>query len=221
MAESVVLVGAGGLGRETLEAARACDEGRRWDVVGFVDDDPDVAATVAGVPVLGPTTTLGELEAKVLLCVAHPHRPAGRRALATRLTLPASRHAVLVHPDATLGSTVHVGAGSVVLAGTIATADVEIGEHVIVMPGCVFTHDDRIGAFATFGAGVRLAGGVTVGETAYVGSGALVREGVTIGAGAVVGMGAVVLHDIPAGEVWVGSPARRLRSVDGAGGDTA
>lgn len=221
MAESVVLVGAGGLGREALEAARACDDGRRWDVVGFVDDDPGVATSVAGVPVLGPTATLDQLDAKALLCVAHPHRPAGRRALATRLALPASRYAVLVHPAAALASTTHVGAGSVVLAGTIATADVEIGEHVIVMPACVFTHDDRIGAFATFGAGVRLAGGVTVGETAYVGSGAIVREGVTIGAGAVIGMGAVVLGDVPAGEVWAGNPARRIRSVDGARGDTA
>jgi sugar O-acyltransferase (sialic acid O-acetyltransferase NeuD family) len=221
LAQSVVLVGAGGLGREALEAARACDGGRRWDVVGFVDDDPGVAPTVAGVAVLGPTTMLDGLDAQVLLCVAHPHRPSGRQALAARLALPASRSAVLVHPGAVLASTAHVGAGTVVLAGTIATADVEIGEHVIVMPGCVFTHDDRIGAFCTFGAGVRLAGGVTVGETAYVGSGALVREGVTIGAGAVIGMGAVVLHDVPAGEVWAGNPARRIRSLDGARGDTA
>jgi sugar O-acyltransferase (sialic acid O-acetyltransferase NeuD family) len=214
MAESLVLVGAGGLGREVLEAARACDGGRRWDVLGFVDDAPDAPGAVAGVPVLGGTDVVAALDAKVLLCVAHPDRPAARQRLATRLALPADRGAVLVHPTASLASSVEVGAGSVVLAGVVATADVQIAEHVVVMPGCIFTHDDRIEAFATFGAGVRLAGGVTVGAAAYVGSGAVVRQGVTIGASAVIGMGAVVLADVPDREVWVGSPARRLRMLD-------
>jgi acetyltransferase-like isoleucine patch superfamily enzyme len=41
----------------------------------------------------------------------------------------------------------------------------------------------------------------------------LVREKLSIGAGAVVGMGSVVLQDVPAGEVWAGVPARRIRKV--------
>jgi serine acetyltransferase len=41
----------------------------------------------------------------------------------------------------------------------------------------------------------------------------MVREHVTVGAGSVVGMGSVVLRDVPAGEVWAGNPARRLREV--------
>jgi acetyltransferase-like isoleucine patch superfamily enzyme len=75
----------------------------------------------------------------------------------------------------------------------------------------VLTHDDLIEDHATLAAGVRLAGWVVVADAAYLGSGALVREGVRIGAGALVGMGSTVLTDVPAGEVWAGSPARRLR----------
>jgi acetyltransferase-like isoleucine patch superfamily enzyme len=64
------------------------------------------------------------------------------------------------------------------------------------------------------GSGARLAGGVTVGTGAYLGAGCLVREGCTIGPWALVGMGAAVTRDIPAGQVWVGVPARYLRTVD-------
>jgi acetyltransferase-like isoleucine patch superfamily enzyme len=39
----------------------------------------------------------------------------------------------------------------------------------------------------------------------------MIRENVRIGAGAVIGMGAVVLADVPDGQTWVGSPARKLR----------
>ena len=53
---------------------------------------------------------------------------------------------------------------------------------------------------------------VVVEDAAYLGAGALVREGRRIGAGALVGMGSGVVRDVPADEVWAGSPARRLRS---------
>ncbi|MBE3120403.1 MAG: acetyltransferase, partial [Candidatus Atribacteria bacterium] len=39
---------------------------------------------------------------------------------------------------------------------------------------------------------------------------ATVKQGITIGNRAVIGCGAVVVDDIPAGETWVGVPARPL-----------
>jgi acetyltransferase-like isoleucine patch superfamily enzyme len=81
------------------------------------------------------------------------------------------------------------------------------------MPQVVLTHDDVVGDYATIASGVRLGGGVRVAAGAYLGAGALVREGLTIGAGSLVGLGSVVLHDVPAGEVWAGNPARFLRAT--------
>ncbi|MCA8960991.1 MAG: hypothetical protein KDC38_10790 [Planctomycetes bacterium] len=51
---------------------------------------------------------------------------------------------------------------------------------------------------------------IRLGECAYVGAGAIILPGVTIGAGARIGAGAVVTRDVPAGETWVGVPARPL-----------
>lgn len=46
---------------------------------------------------------------------------------------------------------------------------------------------------------------------ASIGAGAVIRCGVTIGEWAMVGCGAVVLHDVPAGAVVAGNPARIIR----------
>jgi acetyltransferase-like isoleucine patch superfamily enzyme len=56
---------------------------------------------------------------------------------------------------------------------------------------------------------------VVIGDDVWVGAKATITRGVTIGEGAIVGAHAVVTHDLPAGCVAVGVPARILRMRDG------
>jgi sugar O-acyltransferase (sialic acid O-acetyltransferase NeuD family) len=153
-------------------------------------------------------------DALVVVCTGHPGDYVSRPRIVRRLALAPTRYATIVHPAATLAPSTAVGHGTVVLAGTVATADVRIGNHVAVMPGVVLTHDDVIGDFATLASGVRLGGRVRVGRGAYLGAGALVREDRSVGDGALVGMGAVITKDVPPAEVWAGVPATRRRRVE-------
>ena len=41
--------------------------------------------------------------------------------------------------------------------------------------------------------------------------GAAIANGVMGGAGAGIGMSAAVRHNVPAGQVWAGNPARKIR----------
>ncbi|TWP50968.1 acetyltransferase [Lentzea tibetensis] len=208
----LLLVGAGGLAREVLAAIRLGD---RWDPVGLLDDRPSLAGSVIDrVPVLGGTDLVHEHpNAKVVVCVANAHRPTGRREVVRKLGLPASRYGTVVHPHASVAHGVVLGEGTVLLAGVVITAPQEVGAHVLAMPHVLLTHDDSVGDFVTLAGRATLAGAVRVEDSAYLGSACAVREGVTIGAEAVIGMGAVVLDDVPAGETWVGLPARKLVSA--------
>ncbi len=218
-AEQLVLIGAGGFGRETAELVGAINDAHgdqpRWDLLGFLDDDPaSRGAAVSGSRVLGGLDTLAELpDARVVVCTGHPGNFASKRRIVERLALQHDRYATLVHPRAVLPPSCALGTGTVILAGVVATTDVTIGSHVAVMPNAVFTHDDRLEDFVTVASGVCLAGAVHIEAGAYLGGGVLVREYCTIGAGALIGMGAVVTGDVPGGEVWAGVPARRLRAA--------
>jgi sugar O-acyltransferase (sialic acid O-acetyltransferase NeuD family) len=212
----LVIVGAGGFARETAAAVQAlAATGVGWRLLGFLDDDPTLHGTHrSGLPILGGTEEVAVLgEAAVVICVGSPRDYAARARVVHRLGLPAQRYATIVHPAAQVGAGSVLGPGTVLLAGVCLTADVTLGAHVAVMPQTVLTHDNVVEDFATIASGVRLGGGVRLGHGAYLGSGCLIREFVTVGAGSLVGLGSVVLDDVPPGEVWVGNPARFLRST--------
>ncbi|MET9950077.1 NeuD/PglB/VioB family sugar acetyltransferase [Streptomyces sp. NPDC006339] len=211
MTGPLVIIGAGGFARETAQAALAAG----LPLAGHLDDDPALhGVALDGVPVLGGTERVAELEdASFVVCVGNPRDYAARARLVRRLGLPEHRYTTVVHPTAVVSASSTVGRGTVLLAHTVLTASVRVGRHVAVMPQTVLTHDDEIGDLATLASGVRLGGGARIGRGAYVGAGALVREGVAVGAWSLVGMGALVLADVPPGEVWAGTPARRLRAA--------
>jgi sugar O-acyltransferase (sialic acid O-acetyltransferase NeuD family) len=215
----LVVVGAGGFGRETVEAIRALNAaGGRWRLAGYLDDDPARHGTaIGGVPVLGGIAELDHLpDTSVVVCTGRPDNYISRPQIVEKLGLPPERYATIIHPSASVSVTSRVGPGSVLLAQTVLTAAVTVGSHVAIMPHVTLTHDNVIGDFATVASGVCLGGSVRVGRCAYIGAGALVREGRSVGSCALVGMGAIVTRDIPPGEVWAGVPARYVREAAAA-----
>ncbi|MDJ0340931.1 acetyltransferase [Streptomyces sp. H10-C2] len=218
----LVIIGAGGFARETAQAVRdanaedtARGRAERWKLLGHLDDNAALhGREVDGITVLGGCDLVHELPgARLVICVGNPRDYAARARLVRRLGLPEHRYATVIHPAAVVSGTSAVGPGSVLLAHSVLTAAVRVGAHVAVMPHVVLTHDDVIGDYATIASGVRLGGGVRLERGAYVGAGSLVRECTTIGAWSLIGMGSTVLGDVPPGEVWVGSPAGRLREA--------
>ncbi len=206
----LLVVGAGGFARETVEAVRAINAVYpTWRLCGLLDDDPGRhGSLVGGVPVIGPLEHVHrEPRAQVVLTTGRPDNYISRPLIASRLRLPDTRYATIVHPTATVGETCSIGAGSVLLAHVDLTADVVVGRHVVVMPQVVLPHDARVDDFATLASGVRVGGACHIAEGAYIGAAAVLREGTSVGARALVGMGSVVTRDVPSERKWMGSPA--------------
>ena len=208
MTAPLLLVAAGGLAREVLSVCRRVG----IPVAGLIDDDPaKLGTSIGGFTVLAGLDAIGRYpDARLLVCAG---RGQARRAIVGRLTasgVSEERFATVLDPSVHVPASCSVGAGTILLAGTVLTADVRVGRHVVCMPQVTLTHDDVLEDYATLAAGATLGGGVRVGEAAYLGMNASVREGLTIGDGAVLGMGAVLVRDQPAGSVLAGNPARPI-----------
>lgn len=100
---------------------------------------------------------------------------------------------------------VSIGDRVTLKSGVFLWEGITVEDDVFLGPNATFTNDrfPRSRVAATF-AETRICKG------ASIGAGAIVLPGVTIGEGAMIGAGAVVTKSVPAGETWVGNPARRL-----------
>lgn len=204
-----MIVGAGGHGREILDVVEAINEVRpTFEVLGFLADGHGVHEPLArrAARILGPSSLLENLEADYVVAIGDPAaRAAVDRAFMDRATAP-----ILVHPSATVGSDVHLGPGSVVMAGARLTTNIVAGRHVHLNVNSTISHDCRIGDYVTLSPGCSLSGAVVVGDFAYFGTGAVVIPGVVIGARTMVGAGAVVIRDLPSDVTAVGVPAKPI-----------
>ncbi len=138
--------------------------------------------------------------------VQSPHLGAGTRVWQFVVVLPGARIGCdcnlnaqcLVENDVIVGDRVTVKSGVQLWDGLRVEDDVFIG------PNATFTNDlfPRSKVYPAAFERTWLRRGASIGANVTV------LAGVTIGEHALVGAGSVVTHDVPAGEIWFGNPAR-------------
>jgi UDP-3-O-[3-hydroxymyristoyl] glucosamine N-acyltransferase len=89
--------------------------------------------------------------------------------------------------------------------------DTVIGENTMLDNLVHIAHNVRIGRNCLIAGQVGIAGSSVIGDGVTFGGQAGVGDHLTVGDGASVGAQGGVLKDIPAGEVWSGTPARPLK----------
>lgn len=88
---------------------------------------------------------------------------------------------------------------------------ITIGDDVTLAPRVhILAHD----ASTKIHLGYSKIGCVTIGNRVFVGAEAVILPGVTIGDDVIIGANSTVTHDIPAGMVVAGSPARVLYTTE-------
>ena len=214
MTTPVVVIGAGGFGRETLDVVEAVNVAAGWsvfDVLGVVDDAPSpenlLRLKARGFDHLGgvdPWLSGGSRAG----CIVAVGNPMIRRRLAERLAEHVSVSPTIVHPRSVIGSQVVLGAGTVVCAGVQISTNVQLGDHVHVNANATIGHDTVIADYVSINPAATVSGDCTVAECVLVGAASVVLQGLRVARGSIVGAGACVVRDVQAATTVKGVPAR-------------
>lgn len=198
--DAVFVVGAGGHAKVVM--ATLLDAG--FSITALLDDDQTKwGSEFFGLRVAGSLEMLRDMRCSAVIAVGDNR---SRRDISLRYG--ECRWLTVVHPAAYVHDSVQLGAGTVIMAGSVIQPDSRLGDHVIVNTGATIDHDCEIADFVHIAPGVHLAGGVSVGEGALLGIGSVVLPGKKIGAWAIVGAGSVVVDDVPSFITVAGVPAR-------------
>lgn len=206
----LIIVGAGGFGREVLSwACRSPDIGNSWTISGFLDSNPEALRDYAiDLPILGDPFQY-EPRPGDLMVVAIA-KPSIRKDIVSRLASKGAHFASLLHPSVLIGDRVSIGQGSIICPGVVITCDVKIGNFVIANVQTTIGHDVRVADFVTISGRCDINGYCTIEEGVFLGTQACCFPSVVVEQNATVGAGSVVCRRVLAGTTVYAPPARRL-----------
>lgn len=199
MARNIMIVGAGGFGREavwTLERINAVSD--TWRILGFADDDPAKASgSLEGHPFLGPIEKASHDYPGAAVFIA-----VGDNAVREKIyrTLRGHDFPVIIDPSADVAPTADIRHGTFIGPKAVVSAGTELGKFVIVNARAGVGHDSRLGDFSQVCPGASLSGHTTLGEHVLIGTNACTVPGITVGPRAKVAAGTPVYRHLAADE---------------------
>jgi sugar O-acyltransferase (sialic acid O-acetyltransferase NeuD family) len=229
--ENLVIIGAGGFGREVLMMAIDNPEtGRRWNIKGFLDDRPGIldgysqamASNADAIefddtvrqryrrdfPVLGSPMDYVPEKGDVFICAVGS--PAERRRYAEPILQKGGQFTRLIHPQAAASVYANAGIGCIVGPFASLSPDCRLGRFVTVSSYTAIAHDVDIGDWSEIGGHCLIAGRVRIGEAVRVHPGSILTTDVRVGDRAVIAAGSVVFGNIREGTTVLGNPARKF-----------
>ena len=209
----ILIVGAGGFGREVLQWARDAWPDQAARIEGFLSDDPDrLDGFSTDVGVVGAANDYrpgaGEY---VLLGIGVPY---SRRRVAEDLCSRGTRFLTLVHPHSLVSSSADLGEGSIVCPFAVISDSATLGRCVLVNYHASLGHDSGAGDFAVMSPYSTLGGGAKIGDEVFLGLHASVGPGRAVGARSKVSANSCVLADATSDSIVFGVPGRINHRVD-------
>lgn len=203
----IVIVGAGGFGREVLQWARDAWPEDAARVAGFLSADSGILeGHAAAPPIVGnPDDFVPRPGDGFLLAIGIP---GVRRRVAERLLARGAEFLSLIHPTAVVAATATIGAGSIICPHAVVSDCARLGNFTLVNYHASVAHDAITGDFAVLSPYATLGGRAGVGTDTFLGLHASVGPGVAVGERSKVAANSCALADVPPDSLVHGVPGR-------------
>lgn len=203
----ILIVGAGGFGREVLLWARDAWPQGGSKIVGFLaadsgrlDRNPPPLPIIADPAEYHPDPHDG-----LLLAIGIPHI---RRFVAEMLSNRGASFLTLIHGSALVAPTATVGVGALICPNVIVSDAATIGDYALLNYFSSVGHDASVGSFAVLSPYAALGGGAAIEDDVFMGLHASVGPGKRVGSRSKLSANSCALADAPCDSLIYGAPGR-------------
>lgn len=209
--KELVIIGAGGMGREVFHLALECPGyGTEFIVKGFLDDNKNAldAFEYKYPPVIDTINNYEIKKDDIFSCSIGDVQTKAK--IVKMIESKGGIFMSLIHPNVCINQTVKLGNGLLVFHDVHVGSEAVIGNHVMLQSFAAIGHDAHIGDFTRIDPKASVVGGVIVGNRVTLHTMSVLNHKVVVGDDAVVGALSFVIRRVKANTTVFGVPAKEI-----------
>lgn len=216
MIKKIVLIGAGGFGREVAQMIEGLNrQEKRYELLGFLDDGAQFSreSLINGYRWLGPSSWILEHKDDIV-CTCTIGLASTKARIQRELMAQGVQFETIMATTAGVARFSEIGAGCVLYWNVGVSVNCRIGDGVLLNDGVKLGHDVTVGDYTAIMPGTSISGSCVIGEEVNIGGHAFVIPGRKVGNKARIAAGSVVFTNVKAGTTVLGNPAHRMKELE-------
>ena len=211
MMKNLVIIAAGGCGREVLQWAKDINEKEhRWNIKGFLDDNPAALdGLICDVPLLSNVDDYAiDPEDEFVCCIGNS---ATRKRVVEKMKARGAVFVALIHPSAVIADSCTLGEGIIIYPFALISDNAVIGNSCIINMYSSVAHDSVLGEYCTISAHCDVTGMCKLGDRVFMGTSSHMVPGTIIGDDVYICAGSTVMTRVRSGMKVLGNPAKIVK----------
>ena len=206
---NIIIVGAGGFGREVYVWAKESFSNNQYRIKGFIDDNNNALDDYnLDIGIIGSIRDyIPDEQDRFLIAVGNVNT---KKSIITKLKEKDIKYINLIHPSAIIFDTAKIGKGVIICPLCIISDHVKIDDFVIINSYSTCGHDARIGKYCTLSSFVAVNGFGVLEDEVFLGTHSTVIPHKRVGYKSQVSANSVVMRDVPANKMVFGVPGKAI-----------
>jgi len=206
---NIIIVGAGGFGREVYLWAKDSFSKDQYKIKGFLDDNPKILNNYnMDIGIIGDLDgyeikkqdrfvfAIGDIDVK--------------KYLVTKLKEKGAKFLTLIHPTAIVANTAKIGQGVIICPFVTVSDYVQLGDFVMMNIYSSCGHDAKVGDYCILSPYATLNGFVILEDEVFLGTHTTVIPGKRVGYRSKISANSVVMRDVPPNKIVFGVPGKPI-----------
>jgi len=205
----IIIIGAGGFGREVYLWAKDSFPKDQYTIKGFLDDNPRILDNYnIDISIIG---NLDNYEIKnqdrFLFAVGDIDI---KKSLIVRFKRRGAKFLTLIHPGAIVANTAKIGEGVIICPFVTISDNVQLNNFVMLNIYSSCGHDAKVGNYCILSPYATLSGFVILEDEVFLGTHSTVIPHKRVGYKSKVSANSVVMRDVPANKMVFGVPGKAI-----------